>query len=109
MNHYYRIFIYSGQLDVIIGAPLTERFLNVLQWSGLEEYKEADRTIWMDETQTDPVSGYVREAKTMTQIIIRGAGHIAPHDQPVRALDMINHMVHGTAFGPATKQEEVEL
>jgi vitellogenic carboxypeptidase-like protein len=63
----------------------------------------------MDETQTDPVSGYVREAKTMTQIIIRGAGHIAPHDQPVRALDMINHMVHGTAFGPATKQEEVEL
>jgi vitellogenic carboxypeptidase-like protein len=108
-TNYYRIFIYSGQLDVIIGAPLTERFLNVLQWSGLEEYKEADRTIWMDETQTDPVSGYVREAKTMTQIIIRGAGHIAPHDQPVRALDMINHMVHGTAFGPATKQEEVEL
>merc|ERR1711871_310513 len=44
----YRNFIYSGQLDVIIGAALTERFLDVLPWSGLEEYREADRKIWLD-------------------------------------------------------------
>jgi vitellogenic carboxypeptidase-like protein len=34
----YRVFIYSGQLDVIIGAPLTEAFMRVLPWSGLTEY-----------------------------------------------------------------------
>ena len=103
---YYRVFIYSGQLDVIIGAPLTERFLNVLPWSGLNEYKNVDRTIWMDSTMKDPVSGYVRETKTLTQLIIRGAGHIAPYDQPERALDMINHLVHGVKFG---KAEVVEM
>ena len=94
----YRTFIYSGQLDVIIGAPLTERFLNVLPWSGLAEYQDADRKIWYDQTQDDPVSGYVREVKSLTQIIIRGAGHIAPYDQPVRARDMIDHLVSGEPF-----------
>ena len=94
----YRTFIYSGQLDVIIGAPLTERFLNVLPWSGLAEYQDADRKIWYDQSQDDPVSGYVREVKSLTQIIIRGAGHIAPYDQPVRARDMIDHLVSGKPF-----------
>ena len=94
----YRTFIYSGQLDVIIGAPLTERFLNVLPWSGLSEYQDADRKIWYDESQQDPVSGYVRQVKSLTQIIIRGAGHIAPYDQPARARDMIDHLVSGKPF-----------
>jgi carboxypeptidase C (cathepsin A) len=42
----------------------------------------------------------------LTQLIIRGAGHIAPYDQPERALDMINHLVHGVKFG---KAEVVDL
>ncbi len=95
------VFIYSGQLDVIIGAALTERFLNVLPWSGLAEYQNADRKIWRDPTVpkgTDPVSGFVIEAGSLTQILIRGAGHIAPYDQPRRARDMIDHMVTGTTF-----------
>ena len=97
----YRVFIYSGQLDVIIGAALTERFLNVLPWSGLAEYQNADRKVWRDATVpkgTDPVSGFVIEAGSLTQILIRGAGHIAPYDQPRRARDMIDHMVTGTKF-----------
>lgn len=94
----YRTFIYSGQLDVIIGAPLTERFLNVLPWSGLAEYQDADRKIWYDEGLKDPVSGYVRQVKSLTQIIIRGAGHIAPYDQPQRSRDMIDHLVSGEPF-----------
>ena len=67
-TEYYRVFIYSGQLDVIIGAPLTERFLNVLPWSGLDAYKNVDRTIWIDSTMKDPVSGYVRETKTVRNV-----------------------------------------
>ena len=106
-TNYYRIFIYSGQLDVIIGAPLTERFLQVLPWSGLADYKNAERTIWMDSSQSDPVSGYVRETKTLTQIIIRGAGHIAPYDQPERALDMIDHLVNGIQFGKKSSDGEL--
>ena len=34
----YNIILYSGQLDIIIGAPLTEAFLKVLEWDGKEKY-----------------------------------------------------------------------
>ena len=27
------------------------------------------------------------------QVIVRGAGHILPHDQPERALDMLNRFI----------------
>merc|ERR1711988_1833981 len=86
----YNIVVYSGQLDIIIGAPLTEAFLSKLPWSGLEEYQNAERSIWMLPDMEDPVAGYVRSVGKFTQVIIRGAGHIAPYDQPERALDMIN-------------------
>ena len=33
----YRVLVYSGQLDVIIGAALTESFLKVLPWNGLDQ------------------------------------------------------------------------
>ena len=46
----------------------------------------------------DPVSGYVIEAGSLTQILIRGAGHIAPYDQPRRSRDMSDHLVKGTPF-----------
>ena len=77
----YKIIVYSGQLDVIIGAPLTERFLQVLPWSGLNAYKSAERKIWMDASQEDPVSGYVRTVGNFSQVIVRGAGHLVPGDQ----------------------------
>merc|ERR1712159_831046 len=94
----YRIVIYSGQLDVIIGAPLTERFLNVLPWSGLSAYHTAERKIWKDASLEDPVSGYVRSVGNFSQVIIRGAGHIAPADQPERTVDMIKRMVSGAMW-----------
>lgn len=91
----YNIVVYSGQLDIIIGAPLTEAFLSKLPWSGLEEYQNAERSIWMLPDMEDPVAGYVRSVGKFTQVIIRGAGHIAPYDQPERALDMINRFLVG--------------
>ena len=96
----YRVFIYSGQLDIIIGAPLTEAFLFKLPWNRLAEYQSTERKIWYDNSEKgeDPVSGYVREVGPLRQIIIRGAGHIAPYDQPRRTRDMIDHLVSGKPF-----------
>lgn len=94
----YHIVIYSGQLDIIIGAALTESFLQVLPWNGLHAYKTTERIVWTDSSQEDPVSGFVRSVGNFSQVIIRGAGHLAPHDQPYRTLDMINHMVKGIPF-----------
>ena len=41
----YRVMIYSGQLDVIVAYPLTERWLKSLEWHGAEQYRAAERLI----------------------------------------------------------------
>ena len=49
------MLIYSGQLDIIIGAALTERFLPYVQWAGREELMAAERSIW----RVDPTDAEV--------------------------------------------------
>lgn len=107
----YKIVIYSGQLDVIIGAALTERFLPTVQWSGQTDYTTAERMVWRISDSDPDVAGFVRVAKNLQQVIIIGAGHIAPHDQPQRAMNMIDRMVQNIPYTnlPNPKKAEKEL
>uniref|UniRef100_A0A7S1S0W9 Carboxypeptidase n=1 Tax=Alexandrium catenella TaxID=2925 RepID=A0A7S1S0W9_ALECA len=89
----YRISVYSGQLDVIIGAALTERFLARLAWRGADAYKRALKKVWRLTPQDREVAGYVREVGNFTYTVVRGAGHLVPFDQGWRALDMIEHLI----------------
>ncbi|KAI3360949.1 hypothetical protein L3Q82_013157, partial [Scortum barcoo] len=57
----YRVLIYSGQLDVIVAAPLTERFLPTVNWTGAAEYKKAPRFHWKLQPGDTEVAGYVRQ------------------------------------------------
>ena len=34
----YRVMIYNGQLDIIIGWPLTESFVSSMKWKGAKDY-----------------------------------------------------------------------
>ncbi|KAK7886255.1 hypothetical protein WMY93_025876 [Mugilogobius chulae] len=89
----YRVLIYSGQLDVIVAAPLTERFLPTVNWSRAAEYKKAPRFPWKVQPSDTEVAGYVRQVGEFFQVIIRGGGHILPYDQPVRSFDMIDRFL----------------
>ncbi|KAG5856697.1 hypothetical protein ANANG_G00010650 [Anguilla anguilla] len=57
----YRVLLYSGQLDVIVAAPLTERFLPTVAWSRADEYKKAQRFYWKIQPSDTEVAGYVRQ------------------------------------------------
>ena len=57
--------LYNGQLDLIVGAPLTERFLQVLKWSGTSTYLQANRKVWKI---GDDLAGYVRAAGNFYQV-----------------------------------------
>lgn len=112
--------MYSGQLDVIVAAPLTERFLLTVNWTGAAEYKAAPRFHWKLQPGDTDVAGYVRqvgefyqvstvcsffflffifilktcrEFLSVPQVIIRGGGHILPYDQPERSFDMIDRFL----------------
>lgn len=94
----YKVLVYSGQLDIIIGAALTERFLSLLKWPDSAQYLAAPRNVWRVNPTDKEVAGYARQVHKFTQVVVRAAGHIVPGDQPMRALDMIDRFVKGTQF-----------
>ncbi|XP_064814273.1 probable serine carboxypeptidase CPVL isoform X1 [Oncorhynchus masou masou] len=94
----YRVLIYSGQLDVIVAAPLTERFLPTVNWTGADEFNKASRLHWKIQPEDTEVAGYVRQVGEFYQVIIRGGGHILPYDQPQRSFDMIDRFLSTQGF-----------
>lgn len=63
-----QVLIYSGQLDVIVAAPLTERFLPTVNWTGAAEYKKAPRFHWKVQPEDTEVAGYVRSVREFYQV-----------------------------------------
>ena len=94
----YKVLIYSGQLDVIIGAALTQRFLPGVAWHGQAAFNAAPKAVWRVKPTDLEVAGYARMVGNFTQVVVRGAGHIVPGDQPERALDMISRFVEGRGY-----------
>jgi len=116
----YKMLLYSGQFDINVGAPGTELLLNTLAWPGLEDYRSAKRQIWrvrLTESQhcisgarshrvaslvveqlAGDVVGYAKQARSLTYVLVNGAGHMVPATQPASALDMINRFINNLPF-----------
>jgi len=110
----YKVLVCSGQNDVILGPPLTEQFLYNLTWSGSVTFQKSKKQVWRRDSKgpgskQPDVAGYVRQAGRLTQVVVRGAGHMVPGDQPERALDMIERFVYGRSFGPSAVAEEIVI
>ncbi|OQR72927.1 putative serine carboxypeptidase CPVL isoform 2 [Tropilaelaps mercedesae] len=76
------VMIYNGQLDITIAA------------SDLARVK---RIIWKNRSTGNP-TGYMRQVKHLTQVLVRNAGHILAFDQPENAYDMIDRFINGKPF-----------
>jgi vitellogenic carboxypeptidase-like protein len=94
----YDVLLYSGQLDVIIGAALTEAFMPLIEWPGKDAFAAAKKTLWKVAPTDEEYAGFVRDGGGLKYAIIRGAGHIAPYDQPRASLDMVTRFIEGTPF-----------
>lgn len=103
----YKVLVYSGQLDVIIAPVLTDRFLPYVNWTGQAQLDQAPRYIWKVSPSDTEIAGYARVVNVggnFTRVVLRGAGHIVPHDQPARAYDMMDRFIHNLPYSP--KQEQ---
>jgi len=92
---HYRVLIYNGQLDIILAYPLTENYLQKLQWSGAEKYAKAPRKIWLVGNE---LAGYTKSVDNLTEVLVRNAGHMVPSNQPKWALDLITRFTHKKKF-----------
>merc|ERR1712124_120633 len=80
----YKVLIYSGQLDIIIGAALAERFLPLINWNGATEFAASAKSVWRINSSDPEVAGYVNLGGGLIYAIVRGAGHMVPQDQAHR-------------------------
>ena len=62
--------LYSGQLDIIVAAPLTEAMLQTVPWKYLPEYKTTKKLVWKVSPSDTEVAGYVRVTKQFYQVQI---------------------------------------
>jgi len=94
----YKVMIYNGQNDVILGPPPAENFIRTIPWSLQLEYLATPKIVWkVNESDSEP-AGYVRQTGDFVQVVIRDAGHMVPTDQPARAYDMITRFINGESF-----------
>lgn len=91
----YRVLIYNGQLDIIVAYPLTENYLQNLNFNGADQYKTAKRYQWYVGSE---LAGYVKQAGNLTEVLVRDAGHMVPTDQPKWSVDLITHFTRNKPF-----------
>ena len=56
--------MYNGQLDIIVAAPLTTRFLGHLEWNGRNAFDVAPRSVWHS---GNDVAGYAKTVNVTGQ------------------------------------------
>ena len=68
----HQVLIYNGQLDIVVGPPLTEAYLQVLPWSGQGAYRNTEKSVWRINPSDIDVAGYTRTVGNFTQVYIVG-------------------------------------
>lgn len=82
------VLVYNGQLDIIVAYPLTLNYLQKLKFNAAADYKTANREIWWVDGE---IAGYKKKAGSLTEVLVRDAGHMAPMDQPKWVFDLISN------------------
>ncbi|XP_072937068.1 venom serine carboxypeptidase-like isoform X2 [Epargyreus clarus] len=87
---HYRVLVYSGHLDCIIPYHASVNTYKSLKFSGAVEYMNAERFPWHHDGTH---AGYVKTGGLLTEVMVRGAGHAVPADQPAPALGLISAFI----------------
>ncbi|CAJ1939589.1 unnamed protein product [Sphenostylis stenocarpa] len=85
-----RVLLYQGQHDLKDGVVQSEVWVKTMKWEGIVEFLNAERKIWKVNGE---LAGYVQKWKSLTNVVVLGAGHLVPADQPLNSQAMIEDWV----------------
>ncbi|KAF2898897.1 hypothetical protein ILUMI_07280 [Ignelater luminosus] len=74
-----KIFVLSGQLDLIVDTPGTVAWVDRLQWQRKEEWKNATREALV---VNDIVEGYKKVVGKLSFYWVNRSGHMVPRENP---------------------------
>ena len=90
-----RVLIYNGLYDMDCNFMGTDAWLASIKWSEGEVFNEMPRIPWNENGQ---LLGHFRAAGNLTQVLVNGAGHLVPMDQPEAAQKMLNIFLENKMF-----------
>merc|ERR1712216_904187 len=91
----YRVVVYNGQYDPLLGPALGQAWMDAWDWPGAAEFRHTTKKMWRVEAGDKEVARYCRTVGNLTALIVRGAGHMVPLDQPRRGMDILDRLVDG--------------
>ncbi|CAI5995095.1 unnamed protein product [Closterium sp. NIES-65] len=84
------VLLFQGLFDAKDGPTSSEAWMRTLSWSDADRFWDAERVVWLVCGRRE---GYWRQWKNLTHVIVTGAGHQVPADQPEAAAAMIETWV----------------
>ncbi|KAJ2953884.1 hypothetical protein O0L34_g1510 [Tuta absoluta] len=93
---HYKLLTYCGQLDLMLSCVLTSENYRTWNWTGSAEFLQAVRYPYIYNRK---VAGYHKSGGHFTEMVIRGAGHMAPMDRPGPLQQLITTWTHGQSLG----------
>ncbi|CAK9019538.1 unnamed protein product [Durusdinium trenchii] len=76
-----RLLLYQGQFDWKDGVVSNEAWIRSLNWTGAEEFLSNERRVWR--RPDEQIAGYWKSFKNLEQVVVLGAGHMVPMNQPL--------------------------
>lgn len=90
-----RVLVYAGDRDLTTNLQGSEMVLDRMNWSGKNQWKTADRYLWM---LGEDVVGYVKTHKNLDLLLVLNSGHLLPYNVPAPALDIVTRFTSNESF-----------
>jgi carboxypeptidase C (cathepsin A) len=87
-----RVLIYNGVYDMDCNFMGTDAWIGRQHWPHRDAFLQTPRTPWLVDGQ---LAGHIRSVAGTTQVVVTGAGHLVPMDQPANALVLLDGFLSG--------------
>ena len=97
-----KVLIYEGQFDWKDGTIGNEAWIRKLKWNGIMDYLKEPRSVYKvpssseketDSTTTEP-AGFIQHFDLLTEVVVQGAGHLVPYNQPYHSHQLIHDWIY---------------
>ncbi|KAI3729321.1 hypothetical protein L6452_17977 [Arctium lappa] len=85
-----KVLLFQGQCDLRDGVVSVESWIKKMKWEGLQKFLDAKRDVW---NVNGVLAGYVQKSDNLSHVVVLGAGHYLPTDQPVNSQAMIEDWI----------------
>eukprot|EP01080_Neovahlkampfia_damariscottae_P001490 gene1490-12107_t len=98
----YKMLVFSGQFDLRCCVVGTSEWLRVIPWEGRANFNFQK---FVPFTVNGVTKGLYKTYSNLTQMVVYGAGHLVPFDQPEAAYNMMVRFTSGKPYNETCQSE----